>query len=187
MWHVEILINQRRVLVSNLEKNFPECVRNPMPVIFARKHQYYIFDDIIFNILSMFDYLASMIGYMFQGKYLKWNNLASSASDDANEIGKSSFAQLIVKEHKRWVHALMGYRSDLIHRQPVLGNAGVDLMFEKKDGLSSLLTLYLPDKVLKLVNSISAVNSEKLDIIDGSIILAQEAYNSGERILEEIK
>jgi hypothetical protein len=79
MWHIEILTNQRKAIASDLKKNFPECVKNPMPVIFSKKHQYYIFDDIIFNILSMFDYLASMIGFMFQNKYLKWNNLVRSA------------------------------------------------------------------------------------------------------------
>lgn len=188
IWHIEILINQRKAIAADMEKNFPKCVKNPMPVIFSRKHQFYIFDDIIFNILSVYDYLACMIGYMFRGEYLKWNNLVRSALDKGNDIGKSPFAHLIIENHRKWVNTLMGFRSNLIHRQAQFGDAEIDLLFEKKEGLNRLISLKAPKKIQKLINTIlhdSDTNS--LDIIDCSIFLAKEAYVSGSELLNEIQ
>ena len=188
VWHIELLINQRKVIASNMEKTFPECLKNPMDVIWSRKHQFYIFDDIIFNILSVFDYLACMIGVMFRGRYLRWNNLVRSASDKNNDIGKYSFASSIVEIHENWVDSLMGFRSDLIHQQSHFGDAKVDISFEKKEGLNRLLSLAPPDKINKIVKTISPnISADKLDIIDCSILLAKEVYVSGSNLLNKIQ
>ena len=125
---------------------------------------------------------------MFKGKYLKWNSLVKSAYQNSGEIGQSPFSQLIIEEHKKWVDALMGYRSDLIHRQAYFGDAEINSMFEQKNGLKRLLSLNVPEKMMKIMNSISSMNtSGKIDIIDSSIFLAKEAYTSGSKILNEIQ
>lgn len=42
----------------------------------------YIFDDIVFHICSIFDYVANLIGLLYLGKEKrKWNNIVRSARD----------------------------------------------------------------------------------------------------------
>lgn len=188
MWHLKVLIDQRKQITEILEKKLGEYVNNPVELINFRKHQYYIFDDIIFNLLSMYDYIAAMIGYMFQKKYLKWNSLVNSSFDRNNEIGNSDFSEIIIEHHRSWVDKLMGFRSDLIHKQSFSGNLEVELIHKEINGVYRAIKIQAPEKIKRLFDLINSEKSnDNFDLINCSLEIAANAYICGSNLMNKIK
>jgi len=79
-----------------------------------------VFDNIVFNSVSIFDYLSHMICYVCKGNKQKteyWSSLIKSARGDKNEIAKQQISVMIKHVDKQFVCKLNDYRSRLIHRK----------------------------------------------------------------------
>lgn len=74
-----------------------------------------IFDSILYHLGSIYDYYASMVGYIYNNTSLKWNGLVSSARNESNsKIGEAQ-KMFIIKSHIEFVDSVFKHRSDLIH------------------------------------------------------------------------
>lgn len=79
-----------------------------------------IFDNIIFNAVSIFDYLSHDICYICKANKQKtdyWSKLAKYANGKNNEIANLQIAPLICLVNSEFVGKLYDYRSRLIHRK----------------------------------------------------------------------
>lgn len=79
-----------------------------------------IFDNIIFNSVSIFDYLSHDICYICKANKEKtdyWSTLVKSANGRGNEISRLQIAPLIKLVESSFVKKLNDYRSRLIHRK----------------------------------------------------------------------
>jgi hypothetical protein len=92
----------------------------------ASWHAHFLFDDVIFNAASLFDYLGNAVWFGFHGQNhikKKWNKAyeASRREDleaslpNGPRIFQSETGHLIERVHREFVNDLYGYRSDLIH------------------------------------------------------------------------
>lgn len=77
-----------------------------------------LFDNIIFQLASTFDYLSHVICYItFENKAntLYWPNLAKKARDKSQEFSKKEICETVRVVDKRFVGRLYDYRSRLFH------------------------------------------------------------------------
>jgi len=79
-----------------------------------------LLDSVIFHIISSFDYVSNLIGYLSikNQKKVKWTQLAKSVRDQQNELSKTNFSNLIDELDRTFIGRLYDHRSYLIH----LGN-----------------------------------------------------------------
>lgn len=185
VYHIEILINQRKAINEQIGKEFSNNTANPVSIENLIIHQYYFFDDILFNLLSMFDYVSAMIGFMFENKYYKWNSLVRSARNNNTAIGNKVFAKDIIELHSDWVDALIEIRSDLIHRRPKFGEETIGSGGYKKN-IPDFTIIKVNTRLNKLVQKISGERNP-IDVIDCSILLGNHSFTSCRDLFEKIK
>jgi hypothetical protein len=88
--------------------------------------QQFVFDDLIFNALSLFDYVGNFVGFAFYGeqrKKAKWDRIQKYARDGDHEardhpskrISSGRAGERILRAQKDLVGILSDYRADLIH------------------------------------------------------------------------
>ncbi|WP_234572484.1 hypothetical protein [Rhodohalobacter sp. 614A] len=88
--------------------------------------QEFIFDDILFNTMSLFDYFGNFVGYIFfgeEGKKYRWKRLLNHCKKPKKEeIGKerkrlinSKIRSQLQENHIYWVQHLNSHRSEIIH------------------------------------------------------------------------
>lgn len=88
--------------------------------------QEFLFDDILFNTMSLFDYFGNFIGYIFfgeKGKKYRWKRLLNHCKKPKKEnIGKerkrlinSKIRPQLQENHIHWVQHLNSHRSEIIH------------------------------------------------------------------------
>lgn len=82
------------------------------------RKQNYIFDSIIFNLISSFDYIASLINFTFQKNKDNWKSTWNKLENKArcnNDYKSLEISKFIVESNKKWVSKLNDYRAALIH------------------------------------------------------------------------
>lgn len=92
----------------------------------ASWHAQFLFDDLIFNAASLFEYLGNTVWFGFHGQNhikKKWSKAYEAAKRTDLEsrlprgvrINGSLTGGVVLEAHRALVHDLYGYRSDLIH------------------------------------------------------------------------
>lgn len=83
-------------------------------------HQKYLFDSIIFNIISLFDYLAKLINIVIvenkKASKKNWKSLAKNAYTDQT-FKQTKLSSKIIQVNNDWVKNLYSYRDILIHHK----------------------------------------------------------------------
>jgi len=82
--------------------------------------QKFLFDSIIFNLISIFDYQSCLITYIRETNKDKWKKTWSSLENytrDNSVFKKTSLGKKIIKVNNDWVSKLSDYRAELIHYQ----------------------------------------------------------------------
>jgi hypothetical protein len=101
---------------------------------------FYLFDDLVFNSLSLFDYVGNIVGFAFYGEQrrkAKWDRIQRFAHDPDYErrshtkprVSPSPVGQAIREVHVSFVRALTDYRAALIHYEALLGPGEVTTQF----------------------------------------------------------
>jgi hypothetical protein len=142
--HIEIIIRQHYIIEEKLSKlaiEKPNLIfgqflsANP---VFERYEQEIscIFDSIIFHLVSVFDYLSTLINYIC-GKEdqntLMWTQLAKSVRDKKNVYSRKSIARLIDELDRNFVTRLYDYRSHLIHKKADFKRYAIEVKLSQKD------------------------------------------------------
>lgn len=79
-----------------------------------------VFDNIIFNLSSLFDYLSHMVCYISKtdkSKTLYWTKLAKLARDSKSDFEGEKVRQTIDEWDRNFVDKLYDYRSRLLHNK----------------------------------------------------------------------
>lgn len=184
-YHVNFLIKQRRSINDKIIDLFMNGSANPISIESLITNQYYIFDDIIFNLLSMFDYISGMIGYMFENKHYKWNSLVRSARNSKTAIGKENFSKEIVSLHSSWVDTLLDFRSHIIHRSSKFGDETIGKGGFKKN-IPDFTLIKVDSKLIKIIQKV-ACGCRHVDIIDCSILLCTHSFAASNNLFTIIK
>lgn len=136
-------VQKTKALIS-ASTNRNEIVPTIMNSLFPTS---YNFDDVIFNLISMFDYLASLLGLVIinnPNQRHKWNQLVNILRN--NETHFPNTTNRIITAHNRWVDKLASYRGGLYHQTTDIGSA--EHFFDFSTG-EDIVTFYLPGKAVR--------------------------------------
>jgi len=189
-FHLDLLF----LIKSSIEKRVSLDLSkfNDLPsIVQGTENTLQIFDDIIFHICSMFDYLGNLIGLLYYGEHkmrLKWNGLLDSIRDRNNKLSKTSIAPQCKQTNKELVDPLFNYRGRLIHykKDKARGSQRISLNKEFANidfnvGFPIMLKNSLKIKCLK---DIKFGNQEEVNIHEIAIILSLDSIK---RVIEIIK
>jgi len=118
--HINILVSLLNSLDQELSTIYPQVNGGiSMQIHFENRKSDIsaLFDSVIFHIISAFDYVSNLVGYISlkNQKKLKWTQLAKSVRDQQNELSKANFSELIDKLDRTFIGRLYDHRSYLIH------------------------------------------------------------------------
>lgn len=184
-WHFELLCNQGNSLNRDLRKRVQEALSSPEPLVHARVKQFFVFDDLVFNIISLFDYMGNLLGFFYTkgvNRRLKWNGAFSASKDSSHPLGKAAVAGLIQCNHKEWVNKLQEVRSDLAHFKMNLGQATQRFSF-KESQIEAGFHITLPPKLVTQLPFLIEGADLEVGLTEGAARLATRALQSGEEIL----
>lgn len=113
LFHFEIISSINNPNHKKIVRSLP-----PMLSLHVPMRQKYIFDSIIFNTISTFDYLSCLITAIREKNKDNWKKMWSSLEHFTrkNEAFKNtSLGGKILFVNKEWVNNLNNYRAELIH------------------------------------------------------------------------
>jgi hypothetical protein len=125
--HSELVLKQHLLIENRFEeirKDINYNIFNSDPTLYHYSTQEIssIFDSFIYHLASIFDYLSTMINYMFgdmkkKQDTIKWNNLVNFARDKTGSFLTNELSECIVKIDNKFVCNLYTHRSFLIHQK----------------------------------------------------------------------
>lgn len=178
LFHLIALVKKHQEIINYQYEHFSEKAFNDIQLIVEYKEQiHFLFDDIIFNSCSFFDYLANLMGFMYLGMNsmnIKLNGIAKAMRDKNNPISKTKLGPLVVSNHKDLITHLYDYRSRLIHRGRDLAGGGV-ILHPKKNSVEIDFEVDPPAKFVKRIKMLKEELKGKFDIIDTSLWLIEKA------------
>lgn len=148
--HINILVN----LLNSLDQELTEIYSKKegqisMQIHFENRKSDIssLFDSVIFHIVSAFDYVSNLVGFLCikNQKKIKWTQFAKSVRDQKNELSQTNFSELIDNLDRTFIGRLYDHRSYLIH----IGN---------DNGKSSLSIELMKGKVETKIISSSTFN-----------------------------
>jgi hypothetical protein len=150
-WHLRNLCTQHSQFEQNLYKS-----------AFADSSWYkydtlnYLFDDFVFNLISLYDYFGSFLYVSFvdpQKPKKMWSRLANAAGNKNNEFSNCLLAKEIFQHHREWVIKLNQYRAEVIHYNLKQGNAKKKISIDNVKGtMKAELQVSLPEDLVKLLS-----------------------------------
>jgi len=182
-WHVDLLIKQEHEQAQYIVDAGFSPNMDPNAVHHALARLGFVFDDLLFNAASLFDYLAkfiSSVGYVDENsKQNEWKGLASNKQRDLLEHSEIS---AIVKETDRvWVTALNSLRSQVIHNKPDVGSMTCKTVRGEAETMHQVY-FYMPEGS---VNKLRAfVGNEKYSLAYGAAAIALQSLVFTSEILK---
>lgn len=191
-YHLNLMIKRNNEILIKLRGNpfqFSE-----MEMMSAQNEFMYLFDDLVFNVSSIFDYFGGLIGCLYvdiDKHKIKWKGCERACAKDDNQMSTYKIAELVTSENRAWIQQLFEYRSKLIHFHKDNVTSSKQLTFNS-NGFTSVFKVDRPDVFLKLMKQYSRVDADENDgVIDVAVWLVNKSYNTINDLLiiakEEIK
>lgn len=146
-WHIHNLCKQH----SQYEKAFSI---NPGDnnLHYANTFQSFLFDDFVFNLISLYDYYANLLGFLLIGenkRRIGWDGLAKSAMDRSNKFSGNIIANNVAKHENEWVKRLSAYRAEVIHYNIQESKGTMHISWKQGEQVKYSLQWAIPDKLAK--------------------------------------
>jgi len=152
LYNIHDLAAHQAEALKYMKDHFPHSMKQGEDWWINRARiQFYLFDNLIFNAVSAFDYLGCALGLLYLNKpKFKWNSLVKCARDHGNRFSSTEQARLILQWHAEWVDELFGYRSEVIHFSPDSAKSGTSL---QSKGDQTMLSFYVeaPERLRKIL------------------------------------
>lgn len=169
-FHYSLLQQIQEVRITEIQNvNFLEELK--LRGILNRCHEqsYFIFDSIIFTIISAFDYYGNIVDFLFGRKNqakLKWNGIKNLSHEKTENILDTRLSTKIIEHNREFVDKLYDYRSRLIHIKNDTGNSAHigDLLKN-----SSTIRVYTPESFVKKFKYLKNLNSTNKISINFSV------------------
>lgn len=167
-WHAHLLKMLHTSGVRRLNENFPQDDNDILRL--AASEQNWIFDDLVFNAIAMFDYVGNVVGFTLHGnqrRKLKWDGAQKCARDSEFEIRKAGRARIcgstaggqILRAHAELVKGLADYRAEIIHYEARTGNGHLKILLGLDKVEHELRVTVAPE----LAKSVSIPGAAKTD------------------------
>lgn len=116
---IDLLSQTIQAFKKKYDSQLPLKFERIETIYHARNHVSYCFDNLIFNLASLSDYIGNYLGlYVFGPKFqtMKWNGFANKC---ATEFSDHSFGRTVASKHSQWFAKIHEFRGDLIHRKSI--------------------------------------------------------------------
>jgi hypothetical protein len=165
----------------------------PLPMDLIPIYQKYLFDSIMFNSLSMLDYLACLINLIIEKNKHNWKKTWPSLENyirNNPQLSKTKLGIKIIEVNKDWISKLNEYRAELIHYQSE--NLGSKQSFNVYNRQLDVLVL-APKQLKKYFKELKDItekkdyniNSVSLWIINACIEIMIEILTEVDNYIEE--
>lgn len=166
---------------------------NPMVGDQFAIRQKFLFDSIIFNSLSAFDYFSCLITYSREKNKDNWRKMWTSLvryTRNNNDFKQTTLGGKIIDIDKIWLNKLSEYRAELIHYDT--DNLPVSSKWEVMNGKVDIL-VKAPNNLKKVFKTLSEIekhedfniNSVSLWIIETCLMFLVELTESFKVYIEE--
>jgi hypothetical protein len=149
-----------------------------------------LFDNIVFNAVSLFDYLLILVNFVCtnqKDKRIDWISLRKLALDKNNSFSKSIIADSIIQVNRELLERLYDYRSFVIHRSSDHGSRNFPISYGA--GCQIARNMYYSSR--KFVTSFSELRELNKDfsisLMYGSFWLVNKCLECVSRILLILK
>jgi len=150
---------------------------------FARIYMF-LFDNIINQIISLFDYVAYLYTYILIGQHAKkrkWNN-----SLKKNEIKFKDFSSYLNKINNEFINNLADIRADIFHSKFL----GMSTNFTKNFMDNTVEMEFKIDKKFQkflIKSKLVPENSDNIEILDATFLITKRGFEYVINILEKLK
>jgi hypothetical protein len=186
--HRKLITTQQAGFTQNANQSFPRVLNDPLFLVNSRIVLTSLFDDVLFNAISFFDYLGNFAGYVYlgpRGQKLKWKGCVESARGPSDSpLISSGVATLMLSENRRWVGRLQSVRGGVIHYGASLGEAGMTTTWGEK-GFQVTLSFEVPESLVKQVPFLRKAKSPLL-LDRAATLVTDETLRTGLLILKQI-
>lgn len=161
--------------------------------------QLFFFDDIVFHIISLFDYLGNLTGFLFYGEErmrLKWKGVVRCCKHstwEKNNMGRekiknSNTHSVILKHQNELLLRLEEYRASLFHyrRDDAKRKVTTTLSdpIEKTYKMESTFTVTMPKDFKKWIRQLAQKSKEKeLTLIEAASWLVRQSFIAANEII----
>lgn len=167
----------------------------------SAEFQTFYADDIFFNVVSLFDYIARLIIYALNGnveRRIKWGNVCKIARNSKvcfswhdNSVIVAKVGEEMDRHEREFLQELANFRADIIHRQAMFPGAKSSFSFQNFD--DSHLTVTSPDsldswirkRILKVGQKKEGEQNLPLTVAMEHIIV--EAVDRGSQVLHAFR
>lgn len=197
-WHPSLISLVARSATRRLREVHKDEIKEIQLMLQIGAEHFYVFDDLIFNALALFDYVGNMVGFSLYGEQrrkAKWTRIERYARNPEFErkehpkarISSSSLGPCIREVHSSLVRALTDYRAALIHYEALVGPGQYSTRVGP-DGPEYELHFQVPTVFTKLftVPGYGAPNAE-LPLLVGANWLADRAELEAKRVLRVLE
>lgn len=157
VFHYEYLLEHKKQYRSELDQRIDLGIETHLLAHSSVEVQSIIFDDLIFNTVSAFDYLGYFMSVLTYGIHKKWdwNKLYKATKQDDSNISNSIFKEKMVEVHSDFIDNMYEFRSDLIHYK------AYGLRYGIKQNIHGIkLTINPPLKFLKVLRRAGLIEDE---------------------------
>jgi hypothetical protein len=150
-WHLKNLCTHH---VSSENKLAKEGVGS-QETTYLTHYMYYLFDDFIFNLISLYDYFGSYFNLAFINSNkpgLMWGRMAKAARDPNNDFSQCVLAKNIKIHNSKWVQNLENVRAEIIHYNIKKGGDKKKMSWSVGEDIQFHLMASLPEDIVKILD-----------------------------------
>lgn len=153
----------------------------------SAKTQSFVFDDVVLHLMSLFEYIGNLTGYLFHGENrmkLKWDGVVTSSRNRDWEVKKTgtdkiytSFAsqRFLLHQHE-FVAGLEEYRANIFHYQMLLPKGTSKLSF--KGFKHNELTVMASETMTKwLKHVVPEIKERELTLVETALRLVDSGLS----------
>jgi hypothetical protein len=182
VYHLNFMRGQLAAYQAQALSQFRTAPGSPVFLMQCQHALTFLADDVIFNVMSMLDYLGNLVGCTILGpnvRKLKWNGAVKAARDKSNRLSTTTTGRLMIDLHAQWIDRLHGIRSRLIHEYVQLGDGGQKITFEN-DQMVCRLRFELPNGIVNRLPFLkeAAHTNGAVDLFDGIEQIALRAFDA---------
>jgi len=186
-YHIDLIKTQFASLSDQGLKRLGTHPQDKTFLFNGRQFLTFLSDDILFNAISMLDYLGNLVGFILAppSTKLKWNGVVKSCLDHSNALHNTDVANTIITLHREWIDKLHYVRSRIIHERMALGNGKRTISFPSGSGLALTLFFEMPPTVVKRLRFLQDLRQPDgtVDIVAGSECIGLRAIDAATSVM----
>lgn len=183
VWHVMLLAKMTDDFMALSEKTINDTGKNINIRRQAMHNLAYLFDDVVYHAVSLFDYLGDLILKCHLENYRgdrQWSKVVKMN----RQIPDSSLMEAMNNIDRNWVKALSKYRGGVIHNKAEMGAVGVSQTHDS-EGISFEHRFEIPKRAYELLPAF--FNQKNVQVLDGAIKIANDSIIYASKILFHLK